>query len=477
MNDSPGGPHGPGPRSASSGGRPEAAGAPRSGEREAADVIGTDPLILLEDPSADAPLLLSGALGGSRALASQPSKALQALARHLLARQAPGTLRGYLTERLQARPSGSRAFQGKPDRMLRLLWQLLTDLFTSYEQAVGIRLLSDPRDTGRVRRFLYGSDPVTRAAALMSRFLPFAARRAFTGLSGASATDQERYGAATAWDLYYLARNPALKADELRALAARLDCDDPAFWPELPDSPGSALAHTVLAAYVRERWHSRRALRDAVLLRVIEHPACPADLASRVLRERDPGEIDQPRMGPVVERLMETTLGRSVLAQWHERYLAQYGAAAVDTIRRHHRQLLARSGMTQPELNLLFRIAHVDDVLDAVARTRGRLAQQAHETARALLVQLVAEDAPERLEEAWEAAKGSRMVAATMASLSLPRAKALASQQPELPAPFRRHLERWAVAHRETGDGVAGEILFNLGTIRYHDQSRPGAGA
>jgi hypothetical protein len=96
---------------------------------------------------------------------------------------------------------------------------------------------------------------------------------------------------------------------------------------------------------------------------------------------------------------------------------------------------------------------------------RAGVSEQASEVGRALLVQRVAEERPQRLADVWNL-KGS-MVAATLAALDPPEAKIRAASRRDLPDQFRQSLERWVLDHAD--HPASQQILHNLRAASMHD--------
>jgi hypothetical protein len=329
----------------------------------------------------------------------------------------------------------------------------LTSLPWLSAQVLGVRLLDDARDTGRIRRMLRHPSPVVRAACLMSRRLPRAARRALIGLSP---TDERQYGRAVAWDLYYMVRNPELHAEELRAIIDLTYTVDGAFWDSLPNQGFHVVSSTA----------ERLRLQEEIIFRALEHPSCPVDLHGWALDYyisiHQPARLDDPRLMTLVGRLVETPPGRQRLGRAVDRLLSSDAEQASRWVRNVQEDLLRRGQLTRIEFDHLFRFGDIDMIADSL---RAGVSEQAYEVGRALLVQRVAEERPQRLADVWNL-EGS-MVAAVLATLDLPEAKIKAASRLDLPDQFRQHLERWALDHAD--QEASHRILHNSRAAAMHD--------
>jgi hypothetical protein len=332
---------------------------------------------------------------------------------------------------------------------------------------LGARLLSDRRDTGRVRRLLWDSSALVRGAALTNPRLPWAARKAYTG---SSATDQEHYGRATAWDLSQLVRNPELLPAELKNIAALMYAMDEKFWPTFSDAGPEDHAETGLGRTVAELWTSRQAMRSEVVYRLVLHKNCPIDLLEWYVHARPPEQLVWPALRHLVRRLTSANAAsRRLLARYHAR-LGELDAALGERIRNDDLGDLLRHGRpSRDELHAVYAVADLELVIETLGNSR----RSASELSQARLIHRIGAEMPHRLPEAWIHLTGP-MVAATLASLEVPEARVEASIRADLPAASRRRLERWALGRPD--DRFAHQVMSNLTTSTYADQMKPAPG-
>jgi hypothetical protein len=349
---------------------------------------------------------------------------------------------------------------GRPEQ------QFLTSLPYEAARVLGARLLSDRRDTGRLRRLLWDSSPLVRGAALTNPRLPWAARKAYTG---SSVSDREHYGRATAWDLSQLARNPELQAAELKNIAALMYSEDDEFWPPFSGA-GTKGAARGLAQTVPELWTSRQAMRSEVLYRIAVHKECPIDLLEWYIHARPSEELALPALRELVRRLTSVNAaGRRMLARYHARLREHDPELGTEVRNEDLRELLRRGRPSRDELHAAYAVGD----LNLVIETLGSSKRSASDLSQARLIRRIAAEMPQRMPEAWVHLAGP-MVAATLASIELPEARVEASIRADLPAAFRRRLERWALARPD--DPFAHQVMSNLTTTTYEDQLKPPGG-
>lgn len=355
----------------------------------------------------------------------------------------------------------SHRLTGRPDH------QFLSSLPYEAARVLGARLLSDRRDTGRLRRLLWDSSALVRGAALTNPRLPWAARKAYTG---SSANDQDHYGRATAWDLSQLVRNPELLPGELKNIAALMYAEDKEFWPTFSEAGPEGRAETGLGQAFAELWTSRQAMRSEVVYRVVLHKNCPIDLLEWYLHARPSAQLVWPALRDLVRRLTSANAaGRRLLGRYHAR-LGELDAALGEQVRNDDlRDLLRHGRPSRDELHAIYAVADLELVIETLGSSR----RSASELSQARLIRRIGAEMPHRLPDAWVHLTGP-VVAATLASLEAPEARVEASVRADLPAASRRRLERWALGRPD--DRLAHQVMSNLTTSTYADQLKPAIG-